>query len=675
MPHPPKTRREEIVETIFGREVRDPYRWLEDPAAPEVRDWVAAQQAFARAHLDRLPGRPAIERRLRESADIGSLGIHLPRGRYRFATRREPGRQQPALYVIDPDGGERLLVDPAPESPDGATAIDWWYPSGDGELVAYGISEGGGEESVLHLLETASGRVLPDRIDRCRGATVAFEPGNRALLYSRQPKPGTVPAGEEAYHRHVHRHVLGTDPESDTDLLGEGRPMTDFPGLLSVASSGRWATCVMSQGWTRTAVFLRHGEGRFEAFFEGIEALVQPWFDGDRLLAVTNHEAPRWRLVEIDPEHPDPRSWRTLVPESEHVLLQAATAGGRLLVHHLARAASRVSVHAAGGALERVLEVPPFSTVTAIGADPERPDAYLTLQGYTRPPAVLELDAGSGRARTRVVEALAPPPGFDGDRHPTRQVTYTSKDGTEVTMFLVGRTDGAGPTLLTGYGGYNINRTPLWSPNFVPFLEAGGLIAEPNLRGGGEYGEDWHRAGMLGRKQNVFDDFFAAAESLVEHGHCRPAQLGIMGGSNGGLLVGVALTQRPELFGAVVCRVPLLDMVRYERFKIARLWAAEYGSAEDPEGFGWLYAYSPYHHVREGLPYPPTLITTGEEDSRVEPMHARKMAALLQAANPKALTLLRVDRRAGHGQGKPVGKMVQEEADIWAFLLDHLLDR
>ena len=661
------------METIFGTEVQDPYRWLEDAAAPEVREWVASQQAFARDHLDRLPGRPALERRLRESADIGSLGVHVPRGRYRFLTRRKPGMQQPALYVVDGQGGERLLVDPAPQSPDGATAIDWWYPSEDGELVAYGISEGGDEESVLHVLETATGRLLPDRIDRCRAATVAFEPGNRVLLYSRQPSPGSVPAGEESYHRHVHRHVLGTDPDTDADLLGEGRPLTDFPGLLSVASSGRWAVCVMNQGWSRTAVFLRRGEGDFEAFFEGVDALVHPWFDGDRLLALTNHEAPAWRLVEIDPEQPKPDSWRTLVPESEHVLLEAATAGGRLLVHHLVRASSRVCVHGPDGAFERVLEIPPFSTVTAIGAQPGRPEAYLAVEGFTRPPAVLELEPASGRMRT--LEALQPPPGFAPERHPTRQVVYASRDGTEVTMFLIGRTEGEGPTLLTGYGGFNVNRTPLWSPSMVPFLQAGGLIAMPNLRGGGEYGEEWHRAGMLGRKQNVFDDFLAAAESLLAHGHCRAPQLGIMGGSNGGLLVGVALTQRPELFGAVVCRVPLLDMVRYERFKIARLWAAEYGSAEDPEGFGWLFAYSPYHRVREGVAYPATLITTGEEDSRVDPMHARKMAALLQAAGPERQTLLRVEPRAGHGQGKPVGKLIAEEADVWAFLLDRLLGR
>jgi prolyl oligopeptidase len=324
-----------------------------------------------------------------------------------------------------------------------------------------------------------------------------------------------------------------------------------------------------------------------------------------------------------------------------------------------------VDLHFSDGAHDRTLELPDLGTLAALGAHPSSDELYLTVETFTRPAFTLHV----GHA---VRERLEPPRGFEPDRFPVRQVRFRSKDGTGVPMFLVGRPDGPGPTVLTGYGGFAVSRTPLWSPATVPFLEAGGLLAVANLRGGAEYGEEWHRAGMLGRKQNVFDDFIAAAEWLLAAGLATPRQLGIMGGSNGGLLVGAAMTQRPELFGAVVCRVPLTDMVRYERFKIAELWAAEYGTASDPEQFGWLYAYSPYHHVEDGVAYPPTLVTAGEEDSRVDPMHARKMTARLQAANPSGTVLLRVEPRAGHGQGKPVAKVVPEEADVWAFLLDVL---
>jgi prolyl oligopeptidase len=303
--------------------------------------------------------------------------------------------------------------------------------------------------------------------------------------------------------------------------------------------------------------------------------------------------------------------------------------------------------------------------VTGLGGHHTADGLFLTVETFTQP----AISYGPGGDE---VGRLEPPPGFEPDRHPVRQVCFRSKDGTEVPMFLVGRAQGQGPTVLTGYGGFNISRTPLWMATAVPFLEAGGLVAVANLRGGGEFGEAWHRAGMLGNKQNVFDDFEAAAEYLVTERLTSPTQLGILGGSNGGLLVGAAMTQRPDLFGCVICRVPLLDMVRYERFKVAQLWAAEYGTASDPEQFGWLFAYSPYHRVRDGVRYPPTLITTGEQDARVDPMHARKMAARLQAGEPETVALLRVEPRAGHGQGKPATKMVPEEADVWSFLLAQL---
>ena len=615
--------------------------------------------------LDALPGRAAIVRRLAETLDCGMLGATVPRGGRGFFVRRTAGMQQAALYVVDADGTERVLVDPGPLSPDGTIALDWWAPSDDGELVCFGLSEAGSEDSTLRLLRVDTGRWLDDAIPHCRLAAVAFEPGGRALLYTRYPEPGTVPAGEEHYHRHVWRHVVGESPVEDVRVFGEGRDRLDYPASLSFSADGRWTVVVVAQGWDRTAVFLREGAGEFRPIFEGIPNELHAWFSGQRLLAQTNLGAPRYRLVEIDPGRPDPGSWRDLVPESKHVLTAAVATSERLVVHHLVDCRSRVSVHLPDGTFEREAELPSFSSLTGLGGHHTTPHVYLTFETFTTP-------AVSVRLGGEELRRLRPPAGFEPERYPVRQVRVRSRDGTEVPMFLVGRAQGEGPTVLTGYGGFNVSRTPLWLATAVPFLEEGGLVAVANLRGGGEFGQAWHRAGMLANKQNVFDDFEAAAEYLVEAELTTPRRLGILGGSNGGLLVGAAMTRRPELFGCVVCRVPLLDMVRYERFKVARLWAAEYGSSDDQQQFGWLWAYSPYHHVRDGARYPPTLITTGDQDARVDPMHARKMTARLQAASPDTVTLLRVEPRAGHGQGKPAAKMVPEEADVWAFLLAHL---
>jgi prolyl oligopeptidase len=661
----PDTRIAPVVETLHGVEVRDPYRWLEDGHDPEVRAWVADQNAHTRSVLDALPGRAAIEARIRQALDVGRLGGSEVRGRYRFLTRREPGMDQPVLMVSEAGGPPRTLVDPGPLSADGTTALDWWVPSPDGELVCVGLSEAGSEDSELRLVRTATGEWLDDRISRCRWSAVAFEPGGAAFLYTRQPQRGSVPPGDEVYHRHLWRHVLGTDPAGDVRLFGEGRDKTDIPSVVSISDDGRWTVVTISQGWTRTAVYLREGDGPFASIFEGEDARAVLWFAGDRLLGLTNLAAPRFRLVEVDPARPAPRGWTDVIPESEHALVDVAVTADRLAVHHLVDACSRVSLHAPDGAFERTIDLPPFSTVTALGGDHSSPELYLTVESYTRPGETMAVGRG-------VVDRIDPPAGFDAGRYPIRQVWYPSADGTRVPMFLLGRQEGAGPAVLTGYGGFSVSLTPQWTSTYVPFLEAGGLVALANLRGGGEFGEPWHRAGMRDRKQNVFDDFIAAAGWLVASGLTTPAQLGILGGSNGGLLVGAAMTQRPDLCRAVVCRVPLLDMVRYERFKVAELWVPEYGSAADPEQFGWLFAYSPYHRVREGARYPAVLLTAGEEDARVDPMHARKMAALLQATDPDALVLLRVEPRAGHGQGKPVTKVAPEEADVWSFLL-HLL--
>jgi prolyl oligopeptidase len=658
---PPFTRVLETVDIVHGVEVADPYRWLEDVDSPMVREWVGEQRAYTSAILDGYSSRPALAGRLAEALACGVLGPSVPRGARRFFTRRTGTMEQAALCVSE-DGVERILLDPAKLAADPTAALDWYYPSEDGELVAAGVSTGGAERSLLHLVRTADGEVLADRIPNCQWGFVEFEPGGSSFLYS------VFPEGE-FYGQHVRRHVYGRPVEED-EVVFRPEDKTEAPVPISVSPDGRWTAVNVNRGWGASSLWLAEAGGPFQEVFHGDGESIRAWFSGSRLVGLTNAGASNWRFVEIDPEHPESSVWRDIVAETEQVLLDVESSTDRLLVHHLVEACSWVSVHNLEGEFEGIVDLPPLATVTGLGADPSATDVFLTVETFTRPAFVISVDPATGRFAP--LGGLEPPAGFDPAAYPVRQVRFTSGDGTPSVMFLVGRQDGEGPTVLTGYGGFNISRTPLWTPTAVPFLESGGLLAVAVLRGGGEYGERWHQAGMLDAKQNVFDDFIAAAEALQEHGHCTPSTLGIHGRSNGGLLVGAAMTQRPELFGAVVCQVPLLDMVRYERFRIAELWNREYGSASDPEAFRWLRAYSPYHNVREGVAYPPLLLLTGEDDARVDPSHAFKFAALLQATHPESLTLLRVEERAGHGQGKPVAKLVPEEADLWAFFLEHL---
>jgi prolyl oligopeptidase len=650
-----------VVESVHGVELRDPYRWLEDVSSEEVRGWVAEQRAHTRAVLDGYPSRPAVARRLEETLGGGALGPSVPRGDRRFFTRRDPGRDQAALLVGE-GGEERVLVDPVALTGDATGALDWYSVSDDGELVAAGISTGGEEKSVVHLLRTATGELLPDRIPNCQWGLVEVEPGGESFLYA------VFPEGE-FYGQHVRRHRLGRPVLEDEPVLRpEGK--TDSPEIVSVSEDGRWTAITVFRGTAESSLWLAEAGGSFTEVFRGREEVVQAWFSGGRLVALTNAGAPNWRFVEIDPANSGREGWRDVVAETEHVLLDVAASSDRLLVHHLVDACSWVSVHKLSGEFEGIVDLPPLGTVTGLGAHPSAHQVYLTVETFTRPAFVLQVDPATGKFEP--LGGLEPPPGFDAAAFPVRQLRFTAPDGSASLMFLIGRAEGVGPTVLYGYGGFNLNRTPAWMPGVIPFLEAGGLFAVAVLRGGGEFGEAWHRAGMLGRKQNTFDDFIAAAEALIAGGFCTAASLGIHGRSNGGLLVGAAMTQRPDLFGAVVCQVPLLDMVRYERFRIAELWNREYGTAADPEQFRWLLAYSPYHHVSPRAHYPPLLLLTGEDDARVDPSHAFKFAALMQATHPESLTLLRVEERAGHGQGKPITKLVPEEADLWAFFLEHL---
>ncbi len=666
------------METLHGIEVQDPFRWLEHEDSAETRAWVAAQNGYTRGVLDRLAGREALGARLDERLAIGWVGTPTVRGDRYFYQRRDGRRDQPVLMLrTGAAGPERVLLDPNTLGSGGTVALDWWYPSHDGALVAYGVSQGGDELSTLHILDAATGAQLAEEpIPHTRACSLAWLPDASGFYYTRYPIPGTVPSGDETYHRHVFFHALGTGWRDDPELAGGDRAKEDWPSV-QLSRDGRWLVVAYEQGWTRTELFLsdRHDAAhRWLPILAGVEARAEAVFADDRLFLLTDLAAPRQRLVEVDPRRPEPDAWRDVLPEpADRVLNSVRPVAGLLVVEELVAASSRLRVCRVDGAEVRSVELPDLGTVTGLGGEWAGAGLVFGFTSFDTPPTVYHCNPASGPPT--VFAAVA-----GTERRPAaavvRQVWYPSVDGTWISMFLVHRpgvsATGQNPTVLTGYGGFNVSRTPSFEPALGPFLDAGGVYALPNLRGGGEYGEPWHRAGMLAHKQNVFDDFRCAAEWLIANRYTSPERLAITGGSNGGLLVGAAVTQWPELFKAVVCRVPLLDMLRYHTFRLARLWMPEYGSAEDPEQFAWLHAYSPYHRVRSDARYPAVFLLTAEGDSRVDPMHARKMAARLQAAvsdlGDGGPVLLRVETGAGHGVGKPRGKMLDEATDVWAFL-------
>ncbi len=670
---PPATRGDE-AEVLHGERIADPYRWLERDGAL-TRAWTDAQNTRTRTALDAVAGRAQLATRLRELLGMGLLGVPRPMGDRVFFDRRSGGARQMVLYVRA-GGQDRALVDPNALDPDGLITLDWWYPSPGGRLVAYGLSRGGTEMSTLHVVDVATGRALPDTIPFTQRARVAWS--SDGFYYTVHPAPGTVPPGDEHYYRRVRYHRLGDDAARDALVFGEGLPKER---LLSVEADakGRWVVLSSAEGWTRNDLYLlatESGSDGPRAMIEGADGLSQATVAGGRMWIRTNVGSPNYRIVVADPSAPD--QWRTVVPESEWPIESFDVTRSHLVVHTLVNASSRLSIWSQDGMWQRDIALDPLVALLdrapAISpvADPESERFGYTVDSFTRPPVAYVADAATGESE--IVAELEVPAGLDPASISVEQERYRSTDGTEVPMFLVHRRDvlptGNVPTILNGYGGFNISRTPAFSGSVAAWVEAGGLYVVANLRGGAEFGERWHRAGMRGNKQNVFDDFTAAGEALIAGGWTSPGHLGISGGSNGGLLVGAAMTQRPELFGAVACAVPLLDMLRYQHFLIARFWIAEYGSAEDAEQYRWLRAYSPYHNARAGIRYPAVLFTTAEGDSRVDPGHARKMTALvqwLQRDDPEALTLLRVDRDAGHGVGKPLDKQVDDAADQLIF--------
>ena len=672
-----------MVDDLHGHPVPDPYRWLEDPGSPETEAWSVAQDALVRAHLDALPGRAHLRARLHELLSAGLVGVPVHRGGRAFFRRQGPGQEHPVVMVREVDGTERVLLDPSALSDDDSVTLDGLDPSPDGALLAYLLSEGGDEEASLRVLDVATGAVVDGPIDRTRYSSLAWLAGGRELFYVRRLPAGEVPDGEEQLHRRVYRHTVGADAGTDTLVFGEGRDKTEYYGI-DVSADGRWLVVHASKGTApRNDVYLCDLDAgaaagpAWQVVQEGVDANTSAAVGHDgRLYLVTDAGAPRNRLVVADPE--DPTVWRDLVPESDAVLAGYALTDDAVVVASVRHAVAAVAVHdRLTGARLFDVALPGLGSVNGLtGRTDGGHDVWLGYADFVRPPSVSHLDV-----RTGAIDVWAEAPGrVDVPGVAARQVTYASADGTEVHMFVLSPAAapspaGPRPTVLYGYGGFDVSLTPQYSAGILAWVEQGGVYAVANLRGGNEEGEAWHRAGMREHKQNVFDDVFAAAEWLIAGGTTTPERLAISGGSNGGLLVGAAVVQRPDLFAAAVCSAPLLDMVRYERFGLGVTWNDEYGSAADPVEAGWLLSYSPYHHVAGGVAYPSVLFTVFDADTRVDPLHARKMCAALQHATsaPEGLApvLLRREQKVGHS-ARSLSRSVELGVDTGTFLAARL---
>lgn len=687
----PPAARQDITEVIHGHEVADPYRWLEDRVDPATEAWLAQEWQF---FSDQRAGWQSIDHwtaRLTALLGSGVIGPPLWRGDRYFQMRREPGQEHAVLRVVEADGSERVLIDPIALDQSGLTTLDSWQPTKEGDRIAYQISVGGTEESQVHVLDVDTGEHLEGPIDRARYSPIGWLLGGQAYYYVRRLPPEQVPKGEEQFHRRVWLHKVGDDPTDDVLIFGADMLATEYFGA-AVSRDGRWLSISASEGTApRNDLWVAdlHASGpehpEFVPIQVGVDCQSGLHFGRDsRVYAFTDRDAQRGRICVTTTDQLEFAAWRDLVgQDSEAVLDGFAILDGEelvepiMLVSWTRHAIGQITIHnLATGEKIGEIELPGVGTV---GGIVERPDggheAWFVYADNATIPRVMRYDALTGE-----LTVAAYPPGFvDVPKISSSVRTYQSKDGTTVRMLLLtpadvaeadGQPDHPRPAILHGYGGFGVPMAPSYSPSILAWIEAGGIYAIACIRGGGEEGEAWHRAGMLGNKQNVYDDFIAAGEWLISQGWTTSEQLAISGGSNGGLLVGAVMTQRPDLMAGVHCSAPLLDMIRYESFGLGATWNVEFGSASDPAALQWLLAYSPLHQVRDGVDYPATLFTTFDHDTRVDPMHARKMCAALQhSTSGFAPIMIRAELNVGHG-ARSISRSVELSADVLAFLAE-----
>jgi prolyl oligopeptidase len=677
----PATRKGDVVDDYHGTKVADPYRWLEDDRSIETAAWVEAQNKVTQAYLAQIPERKPIEARLTRLWDYEKFGAPSKRGKYYTYSYNTGLQSQSVIYVTtDLKKKGRVLLDPNALSTEGIVSLGGTVFTEDGCLMAYSLSKGGADLNVWKVRNVETGQDLPDQLPLGRNGVGGWAKDNSGFYYTRYPLPKDRSALTGVFkNQQLFFHRLGQPIEQDA-VVYERPDQPDWGFGAHVTDDGKWLVIYQNQGTDRRSrIFLQ------ELSRPGSK--VEPWLDrfdasyrvvgndGDTFYVFTDQGAARGRLVAIERGKPEPKDWKVLIPEGpgRDVLASVNLMANRFAATWRIDALNTIRLYDLTGKLERELALPGVGSLAGFGGRREDTEAFYGFTSYNLPTTLYRYDFACGRSEVfRQPKVIFEPASFE-----VKEVFYTSKDGTKIPMFLTYRKglklDGQNPTLLYGYGGFTISATPRFSPATLTWLEMGGIFAEACLRGGGEYGREWHDAGKLHHKQNVFDDFIAAAEWLIREEYTSTPRLAIHGGSNGGLLVGACMTQRPELFGAALPAVGVMDMLRYHRFTIGWMWKSDYDCSDDAEGFRYLMAYSPLHRLKPGVKYPPTLVTTGDHDDRVVPAHSHKFIATLQAdqAGP-APVLTRIETNAGHGAGKPTAKQIAERADEWAFLVKNL---
>ncbi|WP_306589577.1 prolyl oligopeptidase family protein [Geothrix sp. 21YS21S-4] len=677
----PATRKADVVDDYHGTKVADPYRWLEDDRSPETAAWVAAQNRTTRAYLDQIPERKAVEARLTKLWDYEKFGAPAKRGKYYIYSHNTGLQNQSVLYVTtDLKQPGRVLLDPNALSKDGTVSLGITTFTDDGRLMAYSLSKGGADLNIWKVRNIETGQDLPDELPLGRNGVSDWTKDGSGFYYTRYPLPKDRSALTGVFkNQQLLFHKLGTPVEKDTVLYERpDQPDWGFGGLET--DDGKWLVVYQSQGTDRRdRVFLKD--------LTKPTAPVAPWLDkfdgsyrvvgndGNTFYVLTDQGAPRSRLVAIEVGKPESKDWKTLIPEGpgRDVLAGVNLVANRFVATWRIDALTTVRLYDLKGKLEREIALPGVGSLIGFGGRREDTEAFYGFTSYNRPTTLYRYDFATGKSEVFRQSKVA----FDPAAFEVKEVFYPSKDGTKIPMFLAYRKglklDGQNPTLLYGYGGFNVPATPGFSPGVLAWMEMGGVYAHACLRGGSEYGRAWYEAGRQRTKQNVFDDFIAAAEWLIREKYTATPRLAIHGGSNGGLLVGACMTQRPDLFGAALPAVGVMDMLRYHTFTIGWMWKSDYDCSDDPEGFKYLMTYSPLHTLKPGVKYPPTLVTTGDHDDRVVPAHSHKFIATLQADQAgSAPVLTRIETDAGHGAGKPTTKQIAERADQWAFLVKNL---
>jgi len=671
----PVARKGDQVDDYHGVKVADPYRWLEDLDSEETRKWVEEQNKLTFGYLAEIPARTTIKERLTKLWNFEKYGVPFKEGNRYFYTRNSGLQNQSVLYSVNSlEAQPQVLIDPNTLSADGTVALSGTAVSNDGKFLAYSLSASGSDWQEWKVRDVGTGKDLTDHLKWVKFSNASWTRDGSGFFYARYDEPKSDSLKATNYFQKLYFHKIGS-PQSEDVLVYERPDQKDWLFDGSVSKDGNYLIITAFQGTdVKTRVYykdLRTNDGPVVKLLDDFDASYTfVGNDGNRMWFLTDVGAPRGKIIEINTAQPERNNWKILVPESKETLQAVTVVNHKLIANYLKDAYTQVKIFDTTGKFIREVEFPTIGSAEGFGGEPDDRETFYSFTSFTSPASIYRYDVETGKSTV----FRQPKVDFNPANFETKQVFYSSKDGTKVPMFITYKKglklDGNNPTYLYGYGGFNISLTPAFSVGVLVWMEMGGVFAQPNLRGGGEYGEDWHQAGMKLKKQNVFDDFITAAEWLITNKYTSTPKLAISGGSNGGLLVGAALTQRPELFGAALPAVGVMDMLRFQKFTIGWAWVSDYGSSDNADEFKALYAYSPLHNIKPGTKYPPTLVTTADHDDRVWPGHSFKFAAALQAAQAgSAPVLIRIETKAGHGAGKPTSKIIEESADRYAFLV------